>query len=272
MHSQKGNNAISGSITEAIIQYRGVEQLVARQAHNLEVARSSRTPATKWWWNPLVKDSLFAKGFFFVLETGKTRPSYSNMVILYIHGFASSGTNGSAVLLRNHFYPSGVQVLSPDVPVEPLRAIAFLKEYVAEHRPDLIIAVSMGAMYAEQLHGIRRILVSPSFIMARLLTFRGMGRQEFRNPRADGAKGFKVDKQMIADFKEVEKQSFKDITPEEKQLVWGLFGTKDKHVNCQADFRKHYGTAQMSLFEGEHYLNGAVLSHVVIPLAEKILG
>ena len=27
--------------------YRGVEQLVARQAHNLEVARSSRTPATK---------------------------------------------------------------------------------------------------------------------------------------------------------------------------------------------------------------------------------
>ena len=28
-------------------KHRGVEQLVARQAHNLEVARSSRTPATK---------------------------------------------------------------------------------------------------------------------------------------------------------------------------------------------------------------------------------
>ena len=28
-------------------QNRGVEQLVARQAHNLEVARSSRTSATK---------------------------------------------------------------------------------------------------------------------------------------------------------------------------------------------------------------------------------
>ena len=28
-------------------QHRGVEQLVARQAHNLEVARSSRTPATE---------------------------------------------------------------------------------------------------------------------------------------------------------------------------------------------------------------------------------
>ena len=29
------------------IEHRGVEQLVARQAHNLEVARSSRTSATK---------------------------------------------------------------------------------------------------------------------------------------------------------------------------------------------------------------------------------
>ncbi len=197
---------------------------------------------------------------------------YMKSTILYIHGFASSGSNGSAILLRNHFYPLDVQVLSPDIPVEPLRAMAFLREYVAAHRPDLIIAVSMGAMYAEQLRGIRRILVNPSFCMARLLTFRGMGRQEFRNERADGAKDFKVDKQMIAEFREVEKQSFRSITPEEKQLVWGRFGTNDKHVNCQADFRKHYGASQMSLFEGEHYLNGEVLSHVVIPLAESILG
>lgn len=193
------------------------------------------------------------------------------MKVLYIHGFASAGSTGSATQLRNHFYPKGVQVLSPDVPVEPLRAIAFLHEYVQEHKPNLIVATSMGAMYAEQLHGIRRILVNPSFHMARLLTFRGMGRQEFRNKREDGAKDFKVDKQMIAEFKEVEKQSFVGITPEEKLMVWGLFGTRDKNVNCQPDFRKHYGTAQMSLFEGEHYLNGEVLGKVIIPLAETIL-
>ena len=194
------------------------------------------------------------------------------MKVLYIHGFASAGSTGSATQLRNHFYPKGVQVLSPDVPVEPLRAIAFLRDYVVEHQPDLVVATSMGAMYAEQLRGIRRILVNPSFHMAKLLTFRGMGRQEFRNKREDGAKDFKVDKQMIAEFKEVEKQSFDGITSEDKQMVWGLFGTRDKNVNCQPDFRKHYGTAQMSLFEGEHYLNGEVLGKVIIPLAETILG
>ena len=193
------------------------------------------------------------------------------MKVLYIHGFASAGSTGSATQLRNHFYPKGVQVLSPDVPVEPLRAIAFLRDYVAEHQPDLIVATSMGAMYAEQLRGIRRILVNPSFHMAKLLTFRGMGRQEFRNKREDGAKDFKVDKQMIAEFKEVEKRSFVGITSEDKQMVWGLFGTRDKNVNCQPDFRKHYGSDRMSLFEGEHYLNGEVLGKVIIPLAETIL-
>ena len=30
-----------------LLEHRGVEQLVARQAHNLEVVRSSRAPATK---------------------------------------------------------------------------------------------------------------------------------------------------------------------------------------------------------------------------------
>ena len=191
--------------------------------------------------------------------------------VLYIHGFASAGSTGSATQMRNHLYPKGVQVLSPDVPVDPIEAISFLKTFVEREQPDLVVATSMGALYAEQLKGHKRILVNPSFHMARLLTFRGMGRREFRNKRQDGATEFKVDKQMIQAFQQVEKESFKDITPEEKALVWGLFGTQDKLVNCQADFLKHYGKAQMQLFEGEHFLNDKVISKVVMPLVEKEL-
>ena len=191
--------------------------------------------------------------------------------VIYIHGFASAGSTGSATQMRNHLYPKGVQVLSPDVPVDPLQAIAFLKAFVEKEQPDLIVATSMGALYAEQLKGIPRILVNPSFHMARLLTFRGLGRHEFRNKRQDGAKDFKVDKQMIQAFQQVEKDSFKGITPEEKALVWGLFGTQDKLVNCQLDFLKHYGRTQMVLFEGEHFLNDKVLSHVVMPKVEEII-
>ena len=173
--------------------------------------------------------------------------------------------------MRNHLYPKGVQVISPDVPTDPLEAIAFLKALVATEQPNLVVATSMGALYAEQLKGFPRILVNPSFHMARLLTFRGLGRREFRNKRQDGQTEFKVDKQMIQAFQQVEKESFKGIDAVEKKLVWGLFGKQDNLVNCQSDFLKHYGKEQMQLFEGEHFLNDKVLSKVVMPLVEARL-
>lgn len=190
---------------------------------------------------------------------------------IYLHGFASAGSTGTATTMRNLLYGRDVMVLSPDIPVSPLQAQQMLSDLVQTEQPDIIVATSMGAMYAEQLRGVPRILVNPSFHMARLLTFRGLGRREFRNKRQDGATDFKVDKQLISEFQQVEKTSFKGITPQEKELVWGLFGTQDKLVNCQADFKKNYGAGQMRLFEGEHFLNDKVLSHVVLPLLEQIL-
>ena len=190
---------------------------------------------------------------------------------IYLHGFASAGSTGTATTMRNLLYGRDVMVLSPDIPVSPLEAQQMLSALIQTEQPDIIVATSMGAMYAEQLRGIPRILVNPSFHMARLLTFRGLGRREFRNKRQDGATDFKVDKQFISEFQQVEKTSFKGITPQEKELVWGLFGTQDKLVNCQADFKKNYGSEQMRLFEGEHFLNDKVLSRVVLPLVEQIL-
>ena len=191
--------------------------------------------------------------------------------VLYLHGFASAGSTGTATVMRNLLYGRDVSVVSPDIPVSPLEAQKMLSSLIQTEQPDLIVATSMGAMYAEQLRGVPRILVNPSFHMARLLTFRGMGRREFRNKRQDGARDFKVDKELIQQFQQVEKCSFQGIPPQDKQLVSGLIGTQEKLVNCQPDFKKHYGTEQMSLFEGEHFLNDKVLSHVVLPLIEQIL-
>lgn len=191
--------------------------------------------------------------------------------VLYLHGFAGSGASGTATYLRNALYEQGVQVVAPDIPVMPVEAMTFLHEQVETVRPDLIVATSMGAMYAEQLRGWQRILVNPSFCMARLLTFGGMGRKPFRNPRQDGAKDFKVDKDMIAQFKEVEKHSFEGITPDDRGLVYGLFGNHDKRVNCQPQFQKNYGREHFSLFDGEHYLNDTVVKKAVLPLVRQLL-
>ncbi len=63
MHSQFGNNRGANIID------RGVEQLVARQAHNLEVVRSSRASATQ------AKASIILIGAFFVFHT---KPTFSS--------------------------------------------------------------------------------------------------------------------------------------------------------------------------------------------------
>ncbi len=193
-------------------------------------------------------------------------------MLLYIHGFASAGSTGTAIQLRETLYEHGVQVLSPDIPVMPLEAIAMLRKLVEERQPRLIVGTSMGAMYAEQLHGVPRILVNPSFDMARSLTFGGLGRRDFLNKREDGAKDFKVDKEMIQQFRTVQKGTFQGITPQEKELVWGLFGTRDNVVNFQKPFQKAYGTAHFRTFDGEHRLNGDVLKHSVLPLVRQLLG
>lgn len=192
--------------------------------------------------------------------------------IIYVHGYASSGATGTAVILRNNLYQKDVKVLSPDLPVNPLEAIEFLKNFVAENNPDLIIGTSMGAMYTEQLRGFNRILVNPSFHMAKLITFGGLNKyQEFRNKREDGQTKFMVDKNLVDAFKKVEANTFKGITPDDKAIVYGLFGTKDKKVNCQPEFKKNYGNQNFALFEGEHFLNDEVLKKAVMPLVNKIL-
>ena len=199
--------------------------------------------------------------------------------ILFAHGFASSGASGTVMTLRQMLYKPAasaddeeVRVIAPDLPVMPLEAMEMLRQLAADEQPDLILGTSMGAFYAEQLRGFRRILVNPSFQMARLLTFGGMGRQEFRNKRADGAHDFKVDKEMIAQFRTLEKESFKGIDAEEKGRVWGLFGDKDKKVNHQKDFIKHYGREHFIVFDGEHFLNDKVLSRSVLPVVRQVLG
>ena len=42
--------------------------------------------------------------------------------LLYLHGFAGSGSSGTATYLRNALYEFGVQVMAPDIP--PLQCLS----------------------------------------------------------------------------------------------------------------------------------------------------
>ena len=189
---------------------------------------------------------------------------------MYVHGFASSGSSGTVMALRRHL--EGWQVIAPDLPVAPFEALELLRGIVCDEQPCIVVGTSMGGMYTQQLWGVPRIVVNPSFEMSRTLLFGKMGRNKYMSKRKDGAAEFRIDKAVVERFKEMEKQQFCGITEEEKKLVIGLFGDKDPIVHFQPLMAQLYGEERCRWFNGEHRLNDTVVKKVLIPLIHELTG
>jgi len=51
----------------------------------------------------------------------------------------------------------GFEVVAPDIPVDPVEALPFLKDLCKKENPNVVIGTSMGGMYAQQMSGFNRI-------------------------------------------------------------------------------------------------------------------
>lgn len=187
--------------------------------------------------------------------------------IVYFHGFGSSGASGTVESLR--LLLPDCEILAPDIPVDPVDALPYLRAYCEENRPDLIIGTSMGGMYAQQMFGFRKICVNPAFNMSQASKVMKTGTHKFFNGRKDNQKEFTITKTTIQHFFMMERSQFKGITDFDKANTYGLFGIHDTTVNTYDLFKKYYPNARR--FDGEHRLNEAVLKKVVIPLVKEIL-
>ena len=190
--------------------------------------------------------------------------------LMYVHGFASSGSSGTVMTLRRHM--TGWRVVAPDLPVDPFEALRLLRDMVEREQPDIVVGTSMGGMYTQQLWGVPRIVVNPSFEMSRSLLFGKMGRNKYTSKRQDGATEFRIDKGVVERFKLMEKEQFNGITEDEKALVVGLFGDKDPVVHFQPLMAQLYGEERCRWFQGEHRLNDTVVKKVLIPLIDELVG
>ena len=193
------------------------------------------------------------------------------MKLIYFHGFASSGASGTVEMLRK-MLPSA-EVIAPDIPVDPLEALPFLTDLVEREQPDIVLGTSMGGMYAAQMHGHLRICVNPAFRMSTMSKVLRTGEHPFLNGRKDHAKTFRITRDTIAHFNALERRQFDGITPADRDLCYGLFGTNDTTVNpanAYATFTKYYTHAQR--YDGGHQLNDSALKHAVMPLMRTLLG
>ena len=136
----------------------------------------------------------------------------------------------------------------------------------------MVVGTSMGGMYTQQLWGVPRIVVNPSFEMSRTLLFNHMGKHKYTAKRKDGIMEFRIDKKIVEQFKLMEKSQFDGVNEQEKGLVYGLFGDKDPVVNFRPLMERLYGAERCFTFDGEHRLNDKVVKKNLVPLINMLLG
>ena len=192
------------------------------------------------------------------------------MNILYLHGFGSSGQSNTVDYLRKSL-PSYYRITAPDIPVDPVEALPFLRELCEENHFDIIIGTSMGAMYAQQLpSSLFRICVNPALHLSPLTDILKVGTFDFFQPRRDGKNQFTITDEIIRHFREMEDHQFDHYRADHREnlLCMGLFGSDDTTVNCREEFLCYYPNVQT--FKGEHRMNQNVVKKVVLPIIRRI--
>ena len=187
--------------------------------------------------------------------------------LIYFHGFGSSG-EGSTVRTLRELLPEWT-VLAPDIPVDPAEALPFLKDFCKKEQPDVIAGTSMGGLYAQQMHGLKRICVNPAFDISKHSDVLKVGTFEFFNPRKDDKKTFTITPDIICHFADMEAHQFDGISDYDRKYVFGLFADNDTTVNCEPVFLQHY--TNVVHFSGGHRLDRQTIQLVIVPLVLELV-
>ncbi|MGN1216084.1 MAG: YqiA/YcfP family alpha/beta fold hydrolase [Candidatus Cryptobacteroides sp.] len=189
------------------------------------------------------------------------------MKILFIHGLASSGAYRMASTLRILFKQA--EVIAPDVPIEPDKAIDLLQGICRREQPDLVVGHSLGGYWGQKLRGYRKILINPELHVSRFLMPR-IGTMEYLSPRRDGALSFEITESICNEYEEIEKTEFDGLTEEEIALTTGVFADRDELVNCREEFERIYPGRGHS-YPGGHFPNFNQIREHIYPIIESII-
>lgn len=186
--------------------------------------------------------------------------------ILYVHGFASSGNSGTARTIQKYLPKS--KVFSPDLPIDPKKALKLLQDTVEKEKIDIVVGTSMGGMLAQKLRGVPKVLVNPAFHVSESMR-KKIGTVPFFSSREDGATEFKVTPSLCDEYRKIESNQFDHLNEKEKAMTYGLFGTDDEVVNNQTEFDQYY--SQKMIFPGGHRLSDAAVHDYVVEAILKLL-
>ena len=94
-------------------------------------------------------------------------------MILYIHGFGSSGQGGKSALFRSYFQDKDIPFIAPSLSYVPELAITTLEELIESYDKKVsLIGSSLGGYYAMYLAGkyrLKAVLINPAINSAKTL-------------------------------------------------------------------------------------------------------
>ena len=193
----------------------------------------------------------------------------TNTKILFLHGFFASGSCVPAQALKQAF-EGEVEVLTPDLPLHPREALAFITNLCEYEQPCVLVGNSNGSFLAQIVAShlkLPALLGNPHFEMTRFLSER-MGAHTYKSPRADGRQHFVIDQALVDEFADVQAHQWDDCRPEINDRIWGLVGENDTLAHFEPLFLQHYTRAYH--FPGAHTPTAEEVRTYYVPLVEKL--
>lgn len=170
---------------------------------------------------------------------------------IFLHGFYASGSCPMAIALKDAL-KGEVEVLTPDLPLHPKEALAFVRELCNQEHPDMLIGNSNGAFLAQMLATellIPTLLSNPHLKMSEFVATR-IGENRYKSPRKDGQQEFLIEPSLIEEFAELEAHQWDNWNPSMRNLCVGLFGENDTLAYFEPEIREYY--EGIYHFPGDH--------------------
>lgn len=170
---------------------------------------------------------------------------------IFLHGFYASGSCPMAVALKESL-KGEVEVLTPDLPLHPHEALAYVRELCKREHPDMLIGNSNGAFLAQMLATelqIPALLGNPHLKMSEFVAAR-IGENRYKSPRMDGEQDFFIEPSLTDEFAELEQHLWDNWNSSMRKLCVGLFGEKDTLAHFEPEISDHYD--EICHFPGDH--------------------
>lgn len=190
---------------------------------------------------------------------------------IFLHGFYASGSCPLALALKDAL-KGVVEVLTPDIPLHPLEALAFVRELCALEHPDMLIGNSNGAFLAQILATelqIPALLGNPHLKMSEFVAAR-IGENRYKSPRMDGKQGFIIEPSLEDEFAELEVHQWDNWNLSMRKFCVGLFGEKDTLAHFEPVIREHYDGIYH--FPGDHTPTEDEVKEWYVPRVKEVLG